>query len=660
MTISRIKPIAQYLFSFLFLTTLFLPQSSPAQAPGGIIEPITSAQTRPVLGQAQIQSLLPTRGKFTFPAPYNTEAVRVTNATDCAGATDCVHHIGYSYWRNMNNHVGSDTMYIFLGLNRNRGGNGPTLFSYNKLTDALTTVGPLFNTDSSYSWASGEGWYFSATLPTKLYMNDGAKMLRYDVISKQFETVFDASSFFGTGKIIWQMHSSNDDRVHSATLRSNSNYEMLGCMVYHNDTNTFSYFPKTGDYDECQIDRSGRWLLIKENVDGAYGEDNRIIDLDSGSARILLDQNGAAGHSDLGFGTMIAADNWANLSNTQKVWQFNASTLQGTPVYYNFDWNSQAPGHVSYTNASASIPLTQQYACGSSANRNNSPHANEIICFLTDTSTDVLVVAPVMTNLNATGGDDDYGKSPKGNLDVTGKYFIWTSNMGDNRLDAFVVKVPGQLLTGTSSDTIEPTVAESNPGDTTAPTLSGITSPSISSTAATIIWNTNEPADSQIEYGLTTAYGSSTTLNSSLLTSHSRTLSGLTDNTTYHYRVKSRDNAGNLAVSGNYTFTTSTAVVADTTNPVVSNITTEAISATSATINWTSNEPANSQVQYGLTSSYGSSTIWTSDFVIKHSVNLTGLKANTLYYYRVRARDAAGNIGVSDRLTFRTAKVRKR
>ena len=58
----------------------------------------------------------------------------------------------------------------------------------------------------------------------------------------------------------------------------------------------------------------------------------------------------------------------------------------------------------------------------------------------------VLVVAPVMTNLDAAGGGDDYSKLPKGNLDRTGQYFIWTSNAGGNRLDAFIVKVPVQRL----------------------------------------------------------------------------------------------------------------------------------------------------------------------------------------------------------------------
>src|SRR5206468_7054954 len=43
------------------------------------------------------------------------------------------------------------------------------------------------------------------------------------------------------------------------------------------------------------------------------------------------------------------------------------------------------------------------------------------------------------------------------------------------------------------------------------------------------------------------------------MTSHSVGLSGLTASTLYHYRVKSKDAAGNLAVSADFTFTTSAA-----------------------------------------------------------------------------------------------------
>jgi hypothetical protein len=394
---------------------------------------------------------LPSRGKFTFPAPYNTVGVRLTNAADCGGQDhDCVNYVGYSYWRNSNNHVGSSTMLIFLTLDRARGGSGPTLFRYNKQTDQVTVVGPLFDPANPLSYATGEGWYWSGTKRNALYINNGPRLYRYDVMAHQFETVFDASVQYGADRYIWQTHTSTDDRVHSATLRSTVTFEMLGCMVYREDTQQFSFFAKIGDFDECQVDKSGRWLLIKENVDGAAGEDNRIIDLESGAETVFLDQQGAAGHSDNGYGYMVASDNWYPLPGAVRVWRFD-EPLPGTPpqgqlVYQTTDWALDI-GHISHANAQPDVPLSQQYACGGAAVRVSVPRANEIVCFRLDGSLQVLVVAPTMTDLDASGGDgNDYAKLPKGNLDITGQYFIWTSNTGSNRLDAFVVRVPAQLL----------------------------------------------------------------------------------------------------------------------------------------------------------------------------------------------------------------------
>ena len=431
--------------------------------PGGFIEWNDDTAQRPILSEAQIQAFLPERGAFTFPSPYNTSGIRLTNASDCGGS-DCVNYIGYSYWRNSNNHVDDDIMLILLGLDRSRGGAGPSLFAYNKVTDEVTPLGPLFEENDPLSWATGEGWYFSASRPYEIYLNSGAKLLRYDVVTHATTTVFDASALMGDGYYIWQVHSSNDDRVHSATLRDDSSYEMLGCMVYWEDSGQHQFFPREGDFDECQIDKSGNWLLIKEDVDQRDGEDNRIIDLRTGNERVLLDSAGAAGHSDMGYGYMVAADNWAGDANTQKLWDFTASTLVGVPVYHNTNWNISAPAHISHANSVADLAPGQQVACGSSVNRSSDGIANEIICFSLDGSNESsLVVAPVMTNLDASGGGDEYAMAPKGNLDVTGQYFIWTSNMDGSRLDAFLVKVPGQLRNVAQSDVPTPTPTPTPP-----------------------------------------------------------------------------------------------------------------------------------------------------------------------------------------------------
>jgi hypothetical protein len=453
------QPRRQFAFGVflhaLCAAVLFTASLASAQsiATGGFVDSATSAGLRPTMSAGQSQALLPARGRFTFPAPYDTTAFRLTTGSDCQGA-DCVYPVGYSYWNNINNHAGSDTMLVFLGLDRRKGGSGPTLFSVNKRSGDTRNLGAIFTDDSSLAWASGEGWYFSRTRPTTLYVNDGPRMLRYDVQSKTFETVFDVSAKYGN-RYIWQMHSSNDDRVHSATLRDGSSYEMLGCVAYREDRQQWFFVPKKGDFDECQIDKSGRWLVIKENVDGRNGEDNRIVDLETGVEQVLLDENGAAGHSDIGHGYMVAEDNFNAQPGAVRVWRFDMDLRggqpatergQGTLVYQLASWNSGL-GHLAHGNSRSGVGLDQQMACSSNAHRQSLPRVNEIVCYRLDGSLNTLVVAPNLVDLNASGGgNEDYWKMPKGNLDVTGEYFIWTANAGSGRLDAFIVRVPMERL----------------------------------------------------------------------------------------------------------------------------------------------------------------------------------------------------------------------
>ena len=100
-------------------------------------------------------------------------------------------------------------------------------------------------------------------------------------------------------------------------------------------------------------------------------------------------------------------------------------------------------------------------------------------------------------------------------------------------------------------------VTDTITNDTTAPAISSVSSGGISQSSATITWTTNEAATSYVEYGTTTNYGSNTTLSTDKVTSHSQSISGLNPGATYHYRVKSKDTAGNEKASSDSTFTTS-------------------------------------------------------------------------------------------------------
>ncbi len=98
-------------------------------------------------------------------------------------------------------------------------------------------------------------------------------------------------------------------------------------------------------------------------------------------------------------------------------------------------------------------------------------------------------------------------------------------------------------------------VKVTTPATTTPPVISNV-SVSPAQTTATVTWTTDTPSSSQVTYGTTTAYGSATTLDPTLVTAHSQTISGLTPGHLYHFSVASTDGSGNTASSPDGTFTT--------------------------------------------------------------------------------------------------------
>jgi hypothetical protein len=181
--------------------------------------------------------------------------------------------------------------------------------------------------------------------------------------------------------------------------------------------------------------------------------------------------------------------------------------------------------------------------------------------------------------------------------------------------------------------------------DTAPPLISAVAVPVRTSSGASITWTTNEASDSQVEYGLTVAYGSSTALNTNRVTSHIVTLSGLATATAYHYRVESRDAAGNLATSGDFTFTTLAAP--DITPPTVS-LTAPAAGATvTATITVAASASDNVGVvgvQFKLDGVNLGAEVLVAPYAIAWTTRTALNGAHTL---TAVARDAAGNIGTS-------------
>ena len=127
--------------------------------------------------------------------------------------------------------------------------------------------------------------------------------------------------------------------------------------------------------------------------------------------------------------------------------------------------------------------------------------------------------------------------------------FSWTPSIGQTGTYSVLFEVSDDDGY-TNSENITITIAE-----IPSPEISDVQATNIGTTSADITWQTNEPATSKVEYGTTIDYGL-VLKNPDPVETHSISISGLTSNTVYHYRVSSKNSAGKEKVSVDYNFTT--------------------------------------------------------------------------------------------------------
>jgi chitodextrinase len=169
---------------------------------------------------------------------------------------------------------------------------------------------------------------------------------------------------------------------------------------------------------------------------------------------------------------------------------------------------------------------------------------------------------------------------------------------------------------------------------------------SATDTTATIYWRTDQPADSVVLYGTKKLTLSSS--DSTMVTEHQITLTNLAAGQSYKYEARSSNECGEAAASGQLsrkeveTFTTN--LEPDTTAPgFVSPPQVVNTTNTAATIQWTTDELADSRVSYGLPGKGMPITVGSTAFTLEHTVVLTNLSRSTLYEFKASSRDISRN-----------------
>lgn len=173
----------------------------------------------------------------------------------------------------------------------------------------------------------------------------------------------------------------------------------------------------------------------------------------------------------------------------------------------------------------------------------------------------------------------------------------------------------------------------------------------ITQTSARIIWETNDIATTEVNYGLTSSYGSYAP-GPAYVTSHSVLLTGLYFDTLYHFNVSSTNLCGLPATSVDQTFRT--LGTPDVIPPEISDTRCDNITPNSFDVLWGTNEVSGSRVEHGETISYERGAVEQPGFVLYHDVPLSGLLPDTLYHFRTISADPYGNATTSGDFSCRT------
>ncbi len=196
--------------------------------------------------------------------------------------------------------------------------------------------------------------------------------------------------------------------------------------------------------------------------------------------------------------------------------------------------------------------------------------------------------------------------------------------------------------------------------DTTAPTApSGLVATAVSGTQINLTWTASTDNVAVTGYNVERCQGAACSPITQVYTplTNSQNDTGLTGSTTYRYRVRAHDNAGNL--SGYSATVGATTAAPDTTAPTApTNLALTVISSSQIDLTWTVSTDAVGVTAYNVERSpAGCATFVEVATPSPNSYSNTGLSASTLYCFRVRAHDAAGNLSSYSAIQQATTQV---
>ena len=227
------------------------------------------------------------------------------------------------------------------------------------------------------------------------------------------------------------MSKSLDDRVFGFT-RQDAKYAVVGYLVWDRQADRLLLSEQTRQLDEIQVDKTGRFCVIKTGRGGKGVVEVRVADLRTGKVEDLVDNEPdyAPGHSDNGQGIAVGADNWKNRITFR---QLAEPHQVRTVLDLGSDWSQDY--HISLLADDEDWALVSFYV--GNKLRSSGVFQNEIIQVATDGSQRVRRLGHHRSVVK------EYWDSPRANISRDGRFVIFTSNVaGRGQRDVFILKVP--------------------------------------------------------------------------------------------------------------------------------------------------------------------------------------------------------------------------
>ncbi len=381
---------------------------------------------------------LPGAGGKITDSTFGTQIMRVTDEQDGMNFGTA-----YSYWStfNLDNtrllvHSYSGTAYLYEF--------NPMQFNLGAKQVMILPPGSGYTTTDDAVW--------SAIDPNKLFIHRGAVFYAFNAQQLSYTAIGDLSSQFPAGSYLFQMSVSRDDNIFAFTVR-NPDYSVRGYAVWERSSNKLLYNVVVPILDEVQIDKSGRYLVVKTDVHGPGAIEVKIVDLQAQPVKVTdLTDNApdySPGHSDNGAGVVIGNDNWGN-----RILKRNLATPRSFTTVYQFPlWDSDT--HISLLADNEEWALISFNGTIASGVFNR-----ELVLMATDGSQRVKRFAHHYSR------SIEYSNTPRANISRDGRFVAFTSDWGgSNRTDLFIAQVPSSSLSTPSTSptpTPNPTPSSSN------------------------------------------------------------------------------------------------------------------------------------------------------------------------------------------------------